>query len=135
MKLGDYDRLKPLYVTVASGYKLTATSLHATTLAVIDFQRGIMLSLRPTALLFARRYRVTAARWFTWLRVEAAAALLQLQGHGRLARKLRIGYAAYDTLNSESYDFDLRFSGSNARRLEGMLPEEERSNFPMVRAH
>lgn len=43
-----------------------------------------------------------------------------------------MGYAGWKTLNSESYDFNLRFSSSNARRLEAMLPADEARDFPLV---
>lgn len=79
------------------------------------------------------RYLLAAGRLFTWLRVEAAATLLSARGESRLAKKLRIGYAGWITLNSGCYDFHLFFSSKNAQRLEAMLEEKEKGDHILVR--
>lgn len=75
---------------------------------------------------------MAAGRLYTYVRVQACAALLRLRGESKLAHKLDVGYSGWTTLNSGGYDFHLFFSSVNAQKLDSLLVDEERNDCLLV---
>ncbi|KAG2442806.1 hypothetical protein HXX76_002885 [Chlamydomonas incerta] len=77
-------------------------------------------------------WRVTLAKRITKAKVTAAAGLLGCFGQQRAARKLRVGFTAWDYANDVKHDKTLFFSVRNVLALERCVPPEERAALPLV---
>lgn len=53
-------------------------------------------------------------------------------GKDRIAKRLYVGWKAWDFGNQQRYDMNLFFSVDNVRKLDEMLVEEEKSNLQLL---
>ncbi|CAD7701405.1 unnamed protein product [Ostreobium quekettii] len=74
-------------------------------------------------------YRLWLAKSCTSMKVHALCYLMRLFGKAREAQRLYTGWKAWAYANSESHDFDLYFSCSNTKALDGALVEDERNDI------
>lgn len=61
------------------------------------------------------------------LQVWALSSLLRLLGKTQAARRLHVGWRAWDFANQSRFDMNLFFSTNNVQAMDAMLVNEERS--------
>ncbi|EFJ52016.1 hypothetical protein VOLCADRAFT_87122 [Volvox carteri f. nagariensis] len=77
-------------------------------------------------------WKVDIKKRITGFKVKMAAQLLSCFGEKKAARRLRVGFAAWDYANDAKHDKTVFVSVKNVLALERLLPAEELQMMPLV---
>jgi fatty acyl-CoA reductase len=72
------------------------------------------------------------AKTMTYVKVCIVASILKLAGKAKLARRLEVGFKAWDFANTPTYDLNLFFSCENVRELQALLTPEESDDLMLL---
>eukprot|EP00210_Caulerpa_lentillifera_P002675 g2555.t1 len=78
------------------------------------------------------KWLLPLAKMLTYIKVCIFASVLRLLGKTKLARRLEVGFKAWDFANTPTYDMNLFFSSENVRELQANMNPEEAKELTLL---
>lgn len=78
------------------------------------------------------KWLLPIAKMLTYLKVCIFASVLRLLGKTKLARRLEVGFRAWDFANTSTYDMNLFFSSENVRELQKYIDPKEEAELTLL---
>jgi len=78
------------------------------------------------------KWLLPVAKMLTYVKVCIFASVLRLLGKTKLARRLEVGFRAWDFANTSTYDMNLFFSSENVRELQRLWDPEEEAELTLL---